>query len=504
MRCTGSPSSSSHSQITPSSIRSSMSSSVKDSRDAVRARRDRPARRPPTRSRGTTRDRARRPSRVGRPQPTGRRRRHHQVAELEQPQVLVHDGLATGRAGRTPRRSTRAAGSAPFTPPTSSPRSCSARASSTAASSGIGSTYSGYGANGAVRIATPTTLPRSSRATAHQRYGEVGVPLDRLLRHPRGHGRDHRRQHRVGRQVRAGLGEEGGGIVGELEGGGHGEKSASPGRRHNRFLRRARARPRISSMTETQSQATDTTSADRRAVVVPEKPALEGLEATWSERWKARGHLRVRPHPAARERLLDRHPAADRERQPARRARVLLHPHRPDRPLPADARQVRLLPDGLGRQRPADRAPGAELLRRPLRPVAAVRRGLHAAGEAGPEEADPDQPAELHRALRAAGRAGRGGLRAALAHPRPLGRLEAALHDDRRQVADRQPARVPAQLRPRRGLPPGRADAVGRHVPDRGRPGRARGPRVRRRLPPGRVPQARRLAPSSSRRPVPS
>ena len=62
-----------------------------------------------------------------------------------------------------------------------------------------------------------------------------------------------------------------------------------------------------------------------------------------------------------------------------------------------------------------------------------------------------------------------------LAHPRPLGRLEAALHDDRRQVADRQPARVPAQLRPRRGLPPGRADPLGRHLPDRGRPGRAGG-----------------------------
>src|SRR6478609_6546680 len=40
-------------------------------------------------------------------------------------------------------------------------------------------------------------------------------------------------------------------------------------------------------MTETQSHDTDTTSADRRAVVVPDKPALEGLEATWSERWKA-------------------------------------------------------------------------------------------------------------------------------------------------------------------------------------------------------------------------
>ena len=41
-------------------------------------------------------------------------------------------------------------------------------------------------------------------------------------------------------------------------------------------------------MTETtQAQAPDTTSSDKRAVVVPEKPALEGLEATWSKQWKA-------------------------------------------------------------------------------------------------------------------------------------------------------------------------------------------------------------------------
>ncbi|MBB6626728.1 valine--tRNA ligase [Nocardioides sp. KIGAM211] len=41
-------------------------------------------------------------------------------------------------------------------------------------------------------------------------------------------------------------------------------------------------------MTETQhDQAPNTTTADQRPVVVPDKPALEGLEATWSERWKA-------------------------------------------------------------------------------------------------------------------------------------------------------------------------------------------------------------------------
>ncbi len=41
-------------------------------------------------------------------------------------------------------------------------------------------------------------------------------------------------------------------------------------------------------MTELESQQTpDPTSADASAVVVPDKPALEGLEAKWAERWKA-------------------------------------------------------------------------------------------------------------------------------------------------------------------------------------------------------------------------
>ncbi|MEX0428263.1 valine--tRNA ligase [Nocardioides sp. DS6] len=41
-------------------------------------------------------------------------------------------------------------------------------------------------------------------------------------------------------------------------------------------------------MTETQpTPAPETTPAPQRSVVVPEKPALEGLESTWAERWKA-------------------------------------------------------------------------------------------------------------------------------------------------------------------------------------------------------------------------
>ena len=50
----------------------------------------------------------------------------------------------------------------------------------------------------------------------------------------------------------------------------------------------------------------------------------------------------------------------------------------------------------------------------------------------------------------------------------------------------------------------GGADPLGRHLPDRRRPGRARGARVRRRLPPGRLPPARRRRRSTSRPPAPS
>ena len=96
-----------------------------------------------------------------------------------------------------------------------------------------------------------------------------------------------------------------------------------------------------------------------------------------------RRHLPLRPHRHPRPGLRDRHPAADGERVAPRRPRVLLHPHRHHRPLPAHAGPRRLLPHGLGRQRPAHRAPGAELLRRPLRPVAPLRPRLRGPGRAG-------------------------------------------------------------------------------------------------------------------------
>ena len=118
-----------------------------------------------------------------------------------------------------------------------------------------------------------------------------------------------------------------------------------------------------------------------------------------------RRHLPLRPPGRPARRVRDRHAAADRVRLAPRRHRLRLHPDRRDRPLPADARQGRLLPDRLGRQRPRHRAPGAELLRRALRPVAAVSTRVPAAvPRRRPERRATSSrlPAELRRALRRA------------------------------------------------------------------------------------------------------
>ena len=232
------------------------------------------------------------------------------------------------------------------------------------------------------------------------------------------------------------------------------------------------------------------------AAVVPDKAALEGLEAKWSAQWKADDTYAFDRTQDARGGLLDRHSPAHGVGLAARRARLLLHPHRPGRPLPADARQGGVLPDGVGRQRAADRAPGAELLRRALRPLAAVRRRLHPAREARPEAPGPDQPPQLHRALRAAGRVEDEQVFEDLWRTLGLS-VDWSQHYTTigPEGAEGQPARVPAQPRPRRGLPPGGADPVGRHLPDRGRAGRARGAGVRRALPPRALPRRRRTRP---------
>ena len=88
----------------------------------------------------------------------------------------------------------------------------------------------------------------------------------------------------------------------------------------------------------------------------------------------------------------------------------------------------------------------------------------------------PISRTQLRRALRAADRGGREGLRGAVAAAGAVGRLDADVHDHRATLGRRVAARVPAQPRPRRGVPGRGTDALGRDLPDGGRAGRARGP----------------------------
>ena len=215
---------------------------------------------------------------------------------------------------------------------------------------------------------------------------------------------------------------------------------------------------------------------------IPEKPALEGLEAKWTPIWEASGVYRFDRSATARRRVLDRHASTDRQRVAPRRPRLLVHAYRRRRPVSADAGQGGLLSDGMGRQRTADRAPRPELLRRPLRSVAAVRSVVRAARQAG-QAAGVGVAPELHRALRAPDDRRRKGLRAPVEVPRPLRRLVEDLRHDQPARAARVAAGVPPSGASRPGVPARGAHAVGRRLQDGGRAGRARGPRAAGRVP---------------------
>src|SRR5699024_12103500 len=98
------------------------------------------------------------------------------------------------------------------------------------------------------------------------------------------------------------------------------------------------------------------------------------------------------------------------------------------------SRQERVLSARPGRQRSADRAPVAELLRRDLRSQSALLSGLPAAGEGTEEFAGlrQDLTPELHRTVREALGRGRAGLRGSLPLHRPVRGLELHVPDDRR------------------------------------------------------------------------
>ena len=79
------------------------------------------------------------------------------------------------------------------------------------------------------------------------------------------------------------------------------------------------------------ADARTTAAPGLRPVGVPEKPTLDGLEEKWVAALGGRRHLRVRPRRRAgrpaRADLLDRHPAADRQRARCTSGHVFSYTH---------------------------------------------------------------------------------------------------------------------------------------------------------------------------------
>ncbi len=201
-------------------------------------------------------------------------------------------------------------------------------------------------------------------------------------------------------------------------------------------------------------------------------------EEKWDRLWQEWGVHRFDESVAGRE-LRDRHAAAHRLGLAPRRPRLQLHADGRARALPAHARQERLLPDGLGRQRAADRAARAELLPREVRAARRVRGGPDAADgrRRGAQAAGAPRVArQLHRAVPRAHGRGRAGVQGALAAARALDRLGARVLDDQRPGAPGGAVELPRPLPQGPGVPGRGADALGRGLPHGRRAGRGRGP----------------------------
>ena len=225
---------------------------------------------------------------------------------------------------------------------------------------------------------------------------------------------------------------------------------------------------------------------------IPDKPALEGLEAELGRRVGARGHLPVRPRP------------------PPPREQI----YSIDTPPPTASGRCTSATCSATRTRTSSRASSACAASTSSTrwagtttacPPSAACRTTTACAATRP---CPTTPTSCRRSRAATARARRPPTRCRSAAAtssscasgsppktssssrdlwRKLG-LSVDWSQTYRTIGDEAQftvaARVPAQPRARRGLPGGRADAVGRHLPHRGRAGRARGPRAARALPP--------------------
>ena len=248
-----------------------------------------------------------------------------------------------------------------------------------------------------------------------------------------------------------------------------------------------------------------------RAASVPERPSLDGLEDKWAAYGRQQGTYAFdREAALAGPRRRSSRSTPRRRRPPARCTWATSSAT----PTPTASRATSGWPASTSSTRSAGtttacpprsgcRTTTACAATR-ASPRPGLRAALHAATPRAPRPPTRCRsPGRTSSSCATSSPSRRGGLRVALPPHRAQLRLVDHLPHHRRPLAGHRPAGVPAQPRPRRGLPGRGAGPVGRHVPDRGGPGRARGPRLPRPLPPGRLPRPDRRR-CTSRPPAPS
>ena len=228
----------------------------------------------------------------------------------------------------------------------------------------------------------------------------------------------------------------------------------------------------------------------RRRVDRPQRSPTGRRSTAWRKvgrGWDGRRHLPVRPH-GRREEIYSIDTPPPTVSGSLHIGHVFsLHPDRRRRPLPADARARRSSTRWAGTTTASRPSAGCRTTS-----ASAATRPSPTTRSSSRRPAPPKDPvaisrpnfvelcerltARTSRPSRSSG--GRSGSRS-------TGRSTYATIDERSRRAS--PAGLPPPARGRRGLPARGADAVGRRLPHRGLPGRARGPRAPRRLPPPRA-----------------
>ena len=226
---------------------------------------------------------------------------------------------------------------------------------------------------------------------------------------------------------------------------------------------------------------------------IPDKPTLDGIEARWADALGGRRHVPLRPHAPSG-------PTCSRSTRRRRRcrARSTWAPcSATPRPTPSPATS------GWPASRCSSRSGGTTTAWPPSAgcrtstACAATRRSRTTPSFQPPFRGDTPKGhheipisrpnfVELCHELTATDEAAFEDLfrRLGLSYDWSL-----QVRDDQRRQPAHEPAGVPPQPRPRRGVQRRGADGVGRRRPHRRRPGRDRGPRAARRLPPAGVPR---------------